>query len=128
MGSGKSAKILESLDYQCFCADNYVRELYKKKYIIDDIKKIFPKVIENNKINTNLLRQIIFNDITKMNEIENYIQPIVFKEFNSLINKNTKDKKIFFVIPIIKKNKFIDKYKKIYINVRLRKKDWRKNF
>ena len=118
IGSGKSEaqKILEGFNHKCFCADSFVRNLYKKERVISDIKKIFPKIIENNKINTHLLRELIFNDISKMKKIERYIQPLVFDEFGKIIEKNKKNEKIFFVIPIIENNKFINMHKTIYIN------------
>ena len=93
-----------------------VQLLKKKEKVISDIKKIFPKIIENNKINIHLLRELIFNDISKMKKIERYIQPLVFEEFGKIIEKNQKNEKIFFVIPIIENNKFINMHKTIYIN------------
>ena len=134
IGSGKSEvqKILEESNQKCFCADHYVRNLYKDTKIINQIKKICPIIIENGEVNTNSLRELVFNDINKMREIENYIQPKVFDKFNKLI-KNYKNKdKIFFVIPIIKNNKFIKRHKTIYldanINIRKKRLENRKNY
>jgi dephospho-CoA kinase len=48
-----------------------------------------------------------------MELIENYIQPLVFLEFEKIIKLNKK--KLVFAIPIIKKNIFFKNYKILYI-------------
>jgi len=67
-----------------------------------------------------------------MREIENYIQPKVFDKFNKLIKNYKNEDKIFFVIPIIKNNKFIKRHKTIYldanINIRKKRLENRKNY
>ena len=134
IGSGKSEvqKILEESNQKCFCADHYVRNLYKDTQIINQIKKICPIIIENEEVNTNSLRELVFNDINKMREIESYIQPKVFDKFNKLIKNYKNEDKIFFVIPVIKNNKFIKKHKTIYldanINIRKKRLEKRKNY
>ena len=117
IGSGKSEaqKIFEKFNYDCFCADNIVRKLYDQEKIILGIKKIIPNSIENGVINTKLLREVIFSDESKMFQVERYIQPKVFIEFEKILNSNVNNN-IILVIPIIKKIYLNRKYKIIYIS------------
>ena len=116
IGSGKTEamKIFSENGYSCFCADEIVRKLYKNKNIIKKIGNIYPGAIINNSIDLDILREKIFNNTKIMELIENYIQPLVFLEFEKIIKLNKK--KLVFAIPIIKKNIFFKKYKILYIN------------
>jgi dephospho-CoA kinase len=116
IGSGKTEamKIFSEKGYSCFCADKIVRKLYKNQDIIKNVGNIYPGAIVNNSIDLDILREKIFNDKRIMELIENYIQPLVFLEFEKIIKLNKK--KLVFAIPIIKKNIFFEKYKILYIN------------
>ena len=120
IGSGKTEamKIFSEKGYSCFCADKIVRKLYKNQDIIKNVGNIYPGAIVNNSIDLDILREKIFNDKRIMELIENYIQPLVFLEFEKIIKLNKK--KLVFVIPIIKKNIFFKNYKILYIRSRIR--------
>jgi dephospho-CoA kinase len=115
IGSGKTEamKIFSENGYSCFCADEIVRKLYKNKNIIKKIGNIYPGAIINNSIDLDILREKIFNNTKIMELVENYIQPLVFIEFEKIIKLNKE--KLVFAIPIIKKNIFFKKYKILYI-------------
>ena len=115
IGSGKTEamKIFSEKSYSCFCADKIVRKLYKNQDIIKNVGNIYPGAIVNNSIDLDILREKIFNDKRIMELIENYIQPLVFLEFEKIIKLNKK--KLVFAIPIIKKNIFFKNYKILYI-------------
>ena len=116
IGSGKTEamKIFSENGYSCLCADEIVRKLYKNQNIIKNIGNIYPGAIINNSIDIDILREKIFNNKKIMELIENYIQPLVFLEFEKIIKLNKE--KLVFAIPIIKKNIFFKKYKILYIN------------
>ena len=133
IGSGKSEaqKIFEKFNYDCFCADKIVKDLYNKDEVILGVKNILPKSVENNVIDIQFLREKIFSDKRIMQDIEDYIQPKVFKEFQKKINSN-KNKNIILVVPTIKNNLFQEKYKFIYISAskenRTKRVSTRKNY
>ena len=118
IGSGKTEvnKILQNLNIKCFCADDIVRNLYKKKDVIYELKNIFPTIIKDDNINTTEIREIIFTNFEKMREIENYMHPKVALEFEKIKKNYTNEKIIFFIIPIMRDSIFIDKNKTIYID------------
>ena len=83
IGAGKSEaqKILQELSYSCFCADSIVRNLYKKDYIIQKLSVISSNLVNDGALNLDLLRNLIFTNNKIMQEVEDFIQPIVFAEF-----------------------------------------------
>jgi dephospho-CoA kinase len=78
------------------------------------MQNILPLCVTNGVINIELLRETIFHNEKKMFEVEEFIQPKVFKKFEEIINSN-ENKNIILVLPTIKNNYFEKKYKVIYI-------------
>ena len=132
IGAGKSEaqKILQELSYSCFCADSIVRNLYKKDYIIQKLSVISSNLVNDGALNLDLLRNLIFTNNKIMQEVEDFIQPIVFAEFQK-IEKKTKNN-IIFIMPIIKNSSFFEKYKIIYIfaddSIRRKRVEKRENY
>ena len=116
IGAGKSEaqKIFEDLNYSCFCADTIVRDLYKEENIIKNMKKIIPESIQDKKININVLRELSFNNSKIMKQIEDYIQPKVFKEFKKILE--TYNNRVILIVPIIKNLNIFKEYKMIYVH------------
>ena len=52
IGAGKSEaqKIFQNFNYSCFCADNIVRNLYKKDNIKRNVQKIIPESVKDGEI------------------------------------------------------------------------------
>ncbi len=117
IGSGKTEvqNILESLGYECYCADATVNLLYSQENVIKDMHNLIPEFVLNNKVNTNAIRNIIFEDNNKRKKLENFIHPKVINYFKEKIDSCEKTK-IFFIFPIIERNEFLKKYKSIYID------------
>jgi len=95
------------------------------------VQSILPKSVKNGVINIELLRETIFYNKRIMQEVEDYIQPKVFQEFEKILNSN-KNKNIILVVPTIKDNSFLKKYKVIYISAskenRIKRIRTRKNY
>jgi len=133
IGSGKSeAQILfEKFNVSCFCADKIVRSLYNNSEVILYMQNILPLCVTNGVINIELLRETIFHNEKKMFEVEEFIQPKVFKKFEEIVNSN-KNKNTILVLPTIKNNPFEKKYKVIYITAsqenRVKRLSTRKNY
>ena len=132
IGAGKSEaqKILQALNFTCFCADTMVRNLYKRDYIIQKLSVISSDLVKDDILNIDLLRKLIFTDNKIMQEVEQLIQPIVFSEFQEIESKYNNN--IVFVVPIIRNNGPFKKYKMIYIfadeSTRRRRVEKRENY
>ena len=87
IGAGKSEaqKILQRLSYSCFCADSMVRNLYKRDYIIQKLSVISSNLVKDGILNLDLLRNLVFTNNKIMREVENFIQPLVFSEFQEFL-------------------------------------------
>ena len=61
-------------------------------------------MFKNGKLEKSKIRDIIFSDVKKMREIENYMHPKVILEFENIKEIYKDNKIVFFIIPIIKNN------------------------
>jgi len=86
IGVGKTyvAKIFENLGAPVFNADKEAKYcLNSDLQLMDSIKKMFGKnIYENNLLQTNLLANIVFNDKTKLEALNNLVHPVVKKNFS----------------------------------------------
>ena len=115
IGSGKSEaqKILETLSYSCFCADSMVKNLYKNDHIMKKLSNISSDLVKNDVVNMDLLRKLVFTNRYIMQEVENFIQPIIFSKFQEIENKYKNN--IIFIMPIIRNSSLFEKYEILYI-------------
>ncbi len=99
IGCGKStiAKIVRNLGFCVFDADFWGRKAYSNTSVISCVKRYFPEVFENGKINKKTLREIVFKDHDKLKTLENIIHPYVFNKLKSTIRKNTKKCQLLFI-------------------------------
>ena len=86
IGSGKTtiSKVFELLKIPIYNSDNVAKNfISKNSYVKNQIFKSFGKeVMTNNKIDNKKLSTLIFNDIKKINIINNIIHPLVKEDFN----------------------------------------------
>ncbi|MFN4227351.1 MAG: dephospho-CoA kinase [Candidatus Ratteibacteria bacterium] len=115
-GSGKTtiSKILRKWKYKVISCDEIVHNLWKKKSVLKKIKRILGQDIEvNGKINKKRVREIVFNDKDKKEELENLLHPMVFEKINKEILDIKKNGGIIFIeIPLLfetKSEKLFDK-------------------
>lgn len=98
IGVGKTyvSKIFENLGVPVFNADKEAKHcLNSDLQLMDSIKNKFGKnLYKNNLLQTNLLANIVFNDKTKLEALNNLVHPVVKKKFSLW----TKKQKSNFVI------------------------------
>ena len=86
IGVGKTyvSKIFENLGVPVFNADKEAKHcLNSDLQLMDSIKNMFGKnIYENNLLQTNLLANIVFNDKTKLEALNNLVHPVVKKKFS----------------------------------------------
>ena len=92
IGSGKTtiSKVFELLKTPIYNSDNVAKNfISKNSYVKKQIFKSFGKeVMTNNKIDNKKLSTLIFNDIKKINIINNIIHPLVKEDFNKWCKKS----------------------------------------
>ena len=92
IGSGKTtiSKVFELLKIPIYNSDNVAKNfISKNSFVKNQIFKSFgEEIMTNNKIDNKKLSTLIFNDMEKINIINNIIHPLVKEDFNKWCKKN----------------------------------------
>ena len=92
IGSGKTTVSNFFLDYgiPVYNSDSQGKTLMNTNLELkNDIVSLFGKsVYDNGILNTNLLSSIVFNDSTKIEQLNNLVHPKVAQDFNQWVGKN----------------------------------------
>jgi len=102
IGSGKTtvAKIFESLGVPVYYSDYWAKELTNSNNeIVSKLKKEFGNEIysKDNTLNKPLLSEIIFNDKSKLEIVNNIIHPIVRNHFDEWVKTQEKSDKKYII-------------------------------
>ena len=107
VGSGKSivTEFFKARKYPVWSADEAIKELYKEKKITENLQKLFKQsIITSGRIDTKILREIVFNDPNNLNKLNNYIHPLVKNKLQSFMNKRKTpcdEVAVIFEIPLL---------------------------
>ena len=79
IGCGKTylANMISDLGYSVYNPDKWVGELYKNSDFLNIIKQNFPMTFENGIFNKRSLRNLVFNDKSQLQKLENIIHPFL---------------------------------------------------
>ncbi len=80
-------------------SDEIVHQLYQNE-AVEKIAKIFPKAIKNNKVDREILSQIITQQPENLIKLEQIIHPLVRKKQQEFIEKSKKEGEKLIVIEI----------------------------
>ncbi|MGF7156991.1 dephospho-CoA kinase [Bartonella heixiaziensis] len=100
MGKSTVADFFKQAGIPVFSADKVVHELYKSEPTLSLIEYIFPNVVENGKVNSLKLSEILINDSKKLKTLEKMIHPLVRKKEKEFIDKARKKGKKLIVLEI----------------------------
>lgn len=105
IGSGKSlaANFLRQAGYNAVSCDEITARLYKKRYIKEQVKKIFPDAVKGEKrlfVNKKIIAAQAFRDKDKREKLDALFHPIVIK--TAIRKAKRTDKKTAFVeVPLL---------------------------
>ena len=99
IGCGKTtlASMARRLGYCVYDVDGWVRRLYFKQDFIKVIGAHFPQVIEEGKVNKRALRNIVFNDNTRLKELESLIHPFLRQYLKRIIYRHARSDNLYFL-------------------------------
>ena len=121
IGSGKSF-IAKQFGCPVFDADQEVNKIYKKnRYCFKKLKDKLPKYIKSYPINKIELRNAILSNNRNLRKIISVVHPLVKKEMNFFLKKNSKRKIVVLDIPLLIENK-LNKKNDILIFIDAKKK------
>lgn len=91
IGSGKTtiANYFKEMGVPVYIADDEARKLMQSKFIIEEIKKAFgDSLFENDILNRAKLAEIVFNDSSKLDQLNAIVHPAVKKDFKAWLETN----------------------------------------
>ena len=99
IGTGKTtlAGMVKKLGYGVYDADAQVRKIYRQKNFLALIKKVFPFSFENGVFNKRVLRDEVFKDKKKLEELESLIHPFIKQNLHRFIRKYSKNTDLWFM-------------------------------
>lgn len=92
IGCGKTliAKVFSHLNVPIFNADTEAKLLYQDDEIKEQLKTMFSEdIFIGDVLNTKKLSQIVFSNKEKLQQLSDFIHPLVQKRYQSFLNKNT---------------------------------------
>ena len=125
IGSGKTTvcKILKNIGYKVFECDLEVKKLYKTINLKDKVRKMLGHKISNlffsnGRINKQALSDYIFSKPDDLRNLEELIYESLSESKRAFCTKNTKEKVVFFDIPLLFEKKMEKMYDQIiYLKV-----------
>jgi dephospho-CoA kinase len=122
LASGKTtvAKIIKKGNFPYFNADNCVRNLYKKKIFVQQVKKKLN--IKNNKNILKEVKKAFLQDKNVLKKLEKLAHPLVRKEMQRFLISNKNKKFLILEIPLLIESK-LAKYFDIVIFVSSKRKN-----
>jgi len=114
IGSGKStvSRIFNVMGVPVFYADIEARQLYYREDLKQKLSLIFGDVIfdNSNEIDKKQLANIIFNDATKLQIINNIIHPLVFEKYEQWLESHKNELYTLHESAILFENKLEQHY------------------
>lgn len=91
IGSGKTtvAKVFIAMGIPVFNSDHVAKEIINSdKEVISAITNQFGKVYDNNLLNSKKMADIVFNDKSALQQLNNIVHPKVAEHFNAWVQKH----------------------------------------
>ena len=102
MGKTTVSNMFRELGVPVWCADNAVKELYKKNGAATKIiSKNYPDVITKSGVDKIKLRNLIHIDNSILNNIEMIVHPLLQKSKHKFLNTNKHSHIVIFDIPLL---------------------------
>ena len=105
IGSGKTtvAKYFASKGIPVYIADEAAKDIMNDKEVVQEVQAIFSEHViqENGLLDRNAIRELVFNDKSKLDQLNKIIHPKVKNDFENWLKKNKKAKFIIKEVAIL---------------------------
>lgn len=119
VGSGKSyvgRYLGKRKNYHLIDTDDMVHDLYKKKVIQDNLKKIIPELkIVNNDVDRSFLKDYLINNPKKKDRLEKYLYQVIYDSIRKTISKTSSKDVIVLEVPMLFKSHIDNLADEIYL-------------
>lgn len=102
IGSGKSTAIgiLKDAGYPVYSCDEIYKEIFKQADYVNEVKRLFPTVVENGQINKEKLASKVFNDETRRAVLDAIAHPKIMQSLKEKMQKHTNGF-VFAEVPLL---------------------------
>ena len=117
MGKTQVSKYFKKMNIDVFDSDYQIKLLYKEKSIIKNIKLYFPSAFSDNKINKEILADIVFKEEKKLKLLESLLYERLKTKQKKWIRKKIREKSkiVVFDVPLLYEKDNIKKYDYIIV-------------
>lgn len=125
IGSGKSTavEILLGLGFAVTSCDEITKQLYKKRSVLKELKKMFPDAISGVirlKADKKKIAHAVFNSVAMKNQLESYLHPLIMKNVFIALD-SAKGDMAFAEVPLLFESGLEHKFDKVLIIMRDKK-------
>jgi len=105
IGSGKTtvAKYFASKGIPVYIADEAAKDIMNDKSVVQEVQALFSENViqKDGLLDRNAIRELVFNDKTKLEQLNKIIHPKVKTDFDNWLKKNKKAKFIIKEVAIL---------------------------
>ena len=116
LASGKSyaLEFFKKLGFATISSDEIVNKLYLKREVVEEIRKILPNCIVDDKVDKKKIGESVFSDIQLLKALECIIHPLIQIERDDIIRRCYSNRAVICEIPLLFETKQIESQKKKY--------------
>lgn len=121
IGSGKSTAvdIIKDLGYPVYSCDQITAELYENQKVLKGLKNLFPTAIKGFfklKADKKEISKIVFNDLDKRKELNDFLMPLILDAlFNNL---NKENGLVFAEVPLLYETNLQNEFDQVFVITR----------
>ena len=115
ISSGKSLALdfFNKKQYPIIDLDDISQQVTKNNLI--EISKMFTGVVANNRLNTQKLKKIVFNNTQKLKELEDFLHPKILIAMQNQISRLTNHKLVIIAVPLLYEKKLYNYFDKAIV-------------
>ena len=138
MGKSEASKYFIKHNIEVFDCDRKIASFYKRKKIIEELKKTFPSIMIKESVDKIGLAKIVFKDVQKLQFLETLLHKKLQQEQSFWLRKKIREKKkiVVFDVPLLFEKDNLKKYdlsivvscsREVQKRRVLKRKDWNKD-
>ncbi|MBO7297443.1 MAG: dephospho-CoA kinase [Clostridia bacterium] len=123
IGSGKSTvlSLLKEGGYSVFSCDEIYKKLFLDEAYIQKIEKLFPTVVQNGRIERQVLADIVFKDKQALEKLNGVAHPLIMRRLYESM-QNCTDMLVFAEVPLLFEGNYQSQFDAVIVVQRAKEK------
>ena len=119
IGSGKSSVMdaLRDMGYPVFSCDEIYADMVNSADYLNELSKIFPKAVKDNRLDKKQLSQIVFNNPEALQRLNAISHPMIMQKLNERMNACSAPL-VFAEVPLLFENGFEKDFDSVIVVLR----------